>query len=345
MFLSNRCNDWYAVTFCSPKYHPRIYDAKDRHKHVRYGFITGDNGDILAYAKQASEASFIILNEGTRIRAEHVRADISKEFSVDANSIVFGLEEIAESTLVHWKRSSKQKSISERLKVQFEVKHLYFNGLHAALNKIKHPGVKKMIPHRKDFYPIPKECPMPGITKHYRELDLDSYQQRALFAILNCPPGAPILITGPFGTGKTRLLVRAAYEILKNPDNRVLICAHHQNSVDTFVDYFGKLATNVHKPWRKKFVRIILNYSYRSKTCSAYPSYFKTREDISSIDSYALVMTTLGTSHTLRKKGRNNFTHILIDEGAQTREPETISPLCFASHDTKVIIAGDHLQV
>ena len=39
------------------------------------------------------------------------------------------------------------------------------------------------------------------------------------------------------------------------------------------------------------------------------------------------------------------FTHILIDEGAQTREPETIAPLSMANCHTKIIIAGDNQQV
>ena len=34
-----------------------------------------------------------------------------------------------------------------------------------------------------------------------------------------------------------------------------------------------------------------------------------------------------------------------MDEGAQSREPEAVAPLTFASRDTKIIIAGDHKQV
>ena len=39
------------------------------------------------------------------------------------------------------------------------------------------------------------------------------------------------------------------------------------------------------------------------------------------------------------------FTHIFLDEGAQMREPEAIAPLCMASQNTKIVIAGDKYQV
>ena len=34
-----------------------------------------------------------------------------------------------------------------------------------------------------------------------------------------------------------------------------------------------------------------------------------------------------------------------MDEGAQTREPESVGPLCLANKETKIVIAGDHNQV
>jgi superfamily I DNA and RNA helicase len=216
------------------------------------------------------------------------------------------------------------------------VKHLYFDGLRQALSKLTDAGVQKMVPQACDFANTSVDQFMPA-KPPYPKLSLDSYQRRALFTILNCSPGAPVLVTGPFGTGKTRLLVRAAYEILRIPGNRVLMCAHHQNSVDTFIDYIGEIS------WRKKIVRIVLNNGYIVKNKPKYPQFFKARKEIQNVNKYDLVATTLGTSHRLNSL--REFTHILIDEGAQTREPETIGPLCFATKRTKVVIAGDHLQV
>ena len=329
-----RCNGWYTISLCPPQHPLRVFDHKGT-DYYRYGFISGEDGDVLAYAKQASEGSLIIVNDSTQVKTEHVRAVIPND--LNPNSIAFGLIRSEAQKLPGQRSTTRQLYIHPNsLQVKFEVKHLYFDGLRQALSKLPDAGVRKMVPQVRDFATTPLQEFMPGKTP-YPELNLDSYQRRALFTILNSSPGAPVLVTGPFGTGKTRLLVRAAYEILRIPGNRVLMCAHHQNSVDTFIDYFGKIS------WRKKIVRIVLNNDYTVKNKPKYSQFFKARNEIRNVNMYDLVATTLGTSHRLNSQ--REFTHILIDEGAQTREPETISPLCFATEHTKIVIAGDHLQV
>ena len=54
-----------------------------------------------------------------------------------------------------------------------------------------------------------------------------------------------------------------------------------------------------------------------------------------------VVSTFLISLHLVDVLGRNFFTHILIDEGAQAQEPESIAPLCLANGQTKILIAGD----
>lgn len=39
------------------------------------------------------------------------------------------------------------------------------------------------------------------------------------------------------------------------------------------------------------------------------------------------------------------FTHILLDEAAQAMECETIMPLALATKNTRIVLAGDHMQV
>lgn len=39
------------------------------------------------------------------------------------------------------------------------------------------------------------------------------------------------------------------------------------------------------------------------------------------------------------------FTHILLDEAAQAMECETIMPLALATKSTRIVLAGDHMQV
>jgi len=58
-----------------------------------------------------------------------------------------------------------------------------------------------------------------------------------------------------------------------------------------------------------------------------------------------LIITTFLTAPHLTFYDVKPFTHILIDEGAQTREPEAIAPLVLAGDNAKIVIAGDHLQV
>lgn len=64
------------------------------------------------------------------------------------------------------------------------------------------------------------------------------------------------------------------------------------------------------------------------------------------INSNSLFVTTSETAFSLMLLNMKGiFTHILIDEGGQAIEPETLIPLALADEHTKVVIAGDHLQV
>ena len=40
-----------------------------------------------------------------------------------------------------------------------------------------------------------------------------------------------------------------------------------------------------------------------------------------------------------------HFTHILLDEAAQAIECEAIMPLSLANEKTRIVLAGDHMQV
>lgn len=335
--MNIRCAGIYEVTIFQPGFKPHNLEHNYRIEELfRFGYISCTDGDKLSYAKQASEGSFIILDKQTYIKVKHVHAFVPKD--ANANAIVFGLTKEVNSKLVHWSTLARTRW-SRDLQVHFELKHSYFQRLHSALDKITSESIKKIMPKSENFADDSEQRSWnPGKPEH-EHLELDSYQQRALRTILNCTPGAPVLVTGPFGTGKTRLLARAAYEILKSPRSKVLICAHHQASVDTFVKILGEVIDN------DIMIRVIPNESYHSKIRYEYDHLFVPRYEVNySLENVGirLVITTLGTSNL---RIRSKFSHILIDEGAQTREPEIISPLHFAREYTKIIIAGDHLQV
>ena len=335
-YLFHRCTGTYEVTIFQPGFKPGNMEHNRDEVFVRFGYISGSEGDKLSYAKQASEGSFIVLDGHTFIKVKHVHAYVPKD--ANSNAIVFGLTKEANSKLVWWSALAKTRW-SRSLQVHFELKHSYFQRLHTALDRINFESIMKIMPNHENFADdSERRYWNPGKPEH-KDLELDSYQQRALRTILNCSPGAPVLVTGPFGTGKTRLLARAAYEILKSPRSRVLICAHHQASVDTFVKILGKVIDN------DIMIRVIPNESYRSQIRDEYYHLFVPKYKVCySLEEAGirLVITTLGTSNL---RIRSKFSHILIDEGAQTREPEIISPLHFARESTKIIIAGDHLQV
>lgn len=292
---------------------------------VRYGYISSNDGDKLSYAKQASEGSFIVLDQHTFIKAKHVYARVQY---ANSNAIIFGLTKDMNTKLLKLTSLAK-KQWTLQCTIHFELKHSYFQRLHTALDKLRIDAIKKVMPSHENF--VTRKWYLNDESEP-DALKLDSCQKRALYTIMRCTPGAPVLVTGPFGTGKTRILARAAYEILKlGEKTRVLICAHHQASVDTFVEILAKIVDN------NEMVRIIPTNSYRSQTREKYPHLFAMKSQ-----SQRLIITTLGI---LRIRYYPRFSHILIDEGAQTREPEIMGPLRFAVDWTKIVIAGDHLQV
>ena len=98
--------------------------------------------------------------------------------------------------------------------------------------------------------------------------------------------------------------------------------------------------------WKANVRRLVAPNHKRDKQYSKF--YITATEIEQSRKLPQVIVTTLSTSLHLqayvRKTGKY-FTHILMDEGAQTREPESVAPLTMARSDTKIIITGDHKQV
>lgn len=48
----------------------------------------------------------------------------------------------------------------------------------------------------------------------------------------------PILVIGPFGTGKTFTLAQAVKELIKDEGNKILLCTHSNSAADLYIkDY------------------------------------------------------------------------------------------------------------
>lgn len=347
-----RCDKEYDVNIFQKHFVPHEFRNEDESEHevkyVRFGYINSEDGDTLAHAKQASEGAFIVLDNHSFVYVRIVFARIP--FMANYNAIVIAFDEQEHEKLMRSRLSKSDYNF--RAKIKFDLKHFYFTGLHESINHLPREVIKRIIPTSSVVYsgkPVDREdCPR-VIT--YDKMELDKVQVKALNRMLQSSSSLPVLVAGPFGTGKTRLLARLAYEILEEGDRRVLICAHHQTSVDTFVEYFGEMQST----WQIGMIRVIANESYHSETRKKYSKFFKTRYKLSPRDfEYnRLVITTYSTAAKLFWKvpgetsemKREFFTDFLLDEGAQAREPETVGPLSLAGRQAKIVIAGDHCQV
>ena len=342
--ITNRCNGRYTLIVYQTGFVPDSLKEK-KEEHTRYGVITGGklNGDIISYVKQASadnnRDNVNIHMAGIVINAEVVSCYPPKSIGTRGLMIGFTAKQI--SKLVKRRREFHGVSVS------FVLKWSYFDHLHKAIDKLPYNVIEKIIPQSCGEFTLREEkvCKICNPRKYFAGNWLKYSQLPALKTIMGCKPSkAPVLVVGSFGTGKTRLLACAAYEILQDKRNRVLICAHHQASADSFIkNHFAKME------WNCQVIRLVPPKYYPLK---GYEEYYKTVNDLkkrhNNPHNISLIVTTFSTSlHLLNtvQKRYMYFTHILLDEGAQSREPESIAPLCLANKNTKIVIAGDHMQV
>lgn len=88
------------------------------------------------------------------------------------------------------------------------------------------------------------------------DVQLNSQQQHAVAAIYSNPQDnrAPIVIAGPYGTGKTFTFAQCIKFILDQPETRVLVCTHSNSAADLYVkDYLHpmvKSGMNHYRPLR-----------------------------------------------------------------------------------------------
>lgn len=334
-----------------------IYNRNEGYQRcVRYGYLEGITADQVAYIAQSSEAAFIVGN------GNEIRMDIMKEnFSHSDEHLYVGFTHEGMMNLKELIPELPRQNVTYRqVQVQFEVKHSYFNNLIRSVNNISDEVIKRLLPDCKDF--LPKLSATIDISDQMslvsEQLDTED-QLNALRAIALYPLSSPpILINGSFGTGKSRVLAIATYFIIESSSDtkpaRVLVCAHHQASADHFVEtYFGEMMQRHSWKARHLFRVTTPNYFIRSEKLRQFSEYFLTPDKLKAkmqsnrISNGSIVIaTTFLTALRLSETFPYGFfTHILLDEGAQSREPEAIAPLSLASAQTQIVIAGDSNQV
>uniref|UniRef100_A0AAY4EVC6 Rhodanese domain-containing protein n=2 Tax=Denticeps clupeoides TaxID=299321 RepID=A0AAY4EVC6_9TELE len=243
-----------------------------------------------------------------------------------------------------------QKGQMCEMEVQFQLDRLEFCSFHRAIDDL--PNLEKVLP---DFT---KSC-VPVYTGH-KIPGLNAKQQAAVEFTLGDSDGqksvAPLLIYGPFGTGKTFTLASLTKEIVKKPNCRVLICTHTNSSADLYVkQHFHQYVKEGHpeaKPLRIKAYNrgtgiratdsITLEYCLLSADRQSFMLPRKHH-----LKSHQIVITTTSMAHHLRDLDlpRNFFSHIVIDEASQMLECEALNALALADCETRVVLAGDHMQI
>lgn len=329
------------------------------HDIQRYGDISAEHldGNKIAYANQASAGHLFLCfpSQDTIVKAYIVEGTPHNRKKLNVIVVGFGTRggdgdpecsslEALSKVIPNVRRMNYYE---EEVSVKFDLKYSYFDRLHKAIDSLNKEMIKKIMPQVEcDFSPpFNSDEVYTWLPKKYLEvIRLDGQQIDALKTALICKPKAPVVVIGSFGTGKTRLLAQLAFQIFEQSAGsaRILIVAHHQASADTFVtSYFGKM-----DDWKAKICRLTApSYDYDPQ----YTRFYATAKEIQRLRRFPqIIVTTLSTSLHLQEyvqKTKQYFTHILMDEGAQTREPESVAPLCMAWPDTKIIIAGDHKQV
>jgi len=313
-------------------------------QHTRFGFIKGLNQDQIAYSTQASEGVFAVSgNQEVKL------AILAENFNHCDDDLYIALNEQDEQLLsqVCSQPITARDVKIENVHIEFEVKHSYFDCLIKAVLNLKPEIIERLLPTKQNFRPFSQ-----GYEKLILSHHLDDNQKECLKNMLMCDfSSPPFLINGSFGTGKTRLLAVASHCLIqqgrfKKEPVRILVCAHHQATVDIMVqNYFGP---TLQQYPHFELVRLVNKNKRLPTTSHQYEKYYKHIMDLSpdfNRVAYVIVASTYSNSSSLRKLGDKFFTHILLDEGSQVREPEAITALALASPCTKLVIVGDSHQV
>lgn len=303
-----------------------------KHKHPDYcfyGYLEGLSSDNLAFVSQASTGVTIKLHK------ESYTADTFRQRATGRLVAAFKQD------------YSKVFCSKSCVSVTFNVKDSYFNDLLRSVKNLNPSIISRIMPTLDLFNHQQLQLPtLEGFQMYFNEEQLRAVQKIIAFP----SAGPPILLTGAFGTGKSRLLallVRYLQSCQSKQDLapiRILVCTQQRVSADKFLEYYSEEFMES----QCGNVYVIREYGY-AQIDPKYEHHYKASKDFQGLQykkfNNVLVITTCLTAPHLHFVLPGYFTHIIIDEGSQMREPEAIAPLFLATANTKIIMAGDENQV
>ncbi|CAI8034252.1 Probable helicase with zinc finger domain [Geodia barretti] len=345
-----RCDGKYKLCLLPAGQTPGEVRVDAKPVHFRFGYIKGMGCDEVGYATQSASGAVVTMG------GENIKCDILREnmyHSEERLYIAFTKE--VKQMLLACVGNSRTAFISPTpLAIQFLLKYSYFRSLKNAIRDVPKNVISRILPQRSSF---PQTLTLENSTRSL-ETYCSSDQYEALKIIASTPAsGPPVLIAGPFGTGKTRVLAIAAHYFLQKSvqdGNRlaILVCTQQHVSADAFLRMYTDLT-----PGKEDITIIRLIPIYYHQRNDFMKHFYRTvdnfRKDMERNSHrnrlrYLIVSTCL----TAKRIGEYPpvlpswfFTHIFLDEGAQMREPEAVAPLCMADENTKLVIAGDRFQV
>ncbi|KAL1786311.1 helicase with zinc finger protein domain 2 [Sigmodon hispidus] len=240
-----------------------------------------------------------------------------------------------------------QPEDSPILEVQFQIDPLTFRFWHQAVDAL--PEERLVVPDLPTCslpHPQPTPSSFRGNQKQKLAVGLIAGRRAE-----GTKPIPPLLIYGPFGTGKTYTLAMAALEVVQQPHTKVLICTHTNSAADIYIrEYFHGYVNSGHPEAAP--LRVMYRDRPPRQTDPTTLQYCCLTEDRKAfrpptgaeLVHHRVVVTTTSQARELQVTA-GFFSHIFIDEAAQMLECEALIPLAYALSLTRVVLAGDHMQV
>jgi len=240
--------------------------------------------------------------------------------------------------------------------VRFTLNRFPLRNMHRAVTMAETEGIIPFLfPTTKHFR---KPAELPNIKPMDRLLADNSEQMLAVQHIVaGSSGGAPYLVFGPPGTGKTVTLVEAIKQINRmDPSSRILATAPSNAAADLLASRLIKHVPHsqllrLHAPSRihTSIPEDVLGVSNlnRGSLSFAYPT-------VEVLAKYRVLVVTLVTAGRLVSGSfpKGHFTHVFIDEAGHAMEPEAVIPLAGVIHKetvdlgkASIILAGDPKQL